>query len=629
MPDRDMREHQPRSGPSDEFQIPVVNKDFLPGVMEAGQGGGGSASWETLVRRADGLTGPAKKAMLEKALEVAKASLASDDEAEANRAAGAVNQISAGLTTGVAAAASSQERGSGAREVIKPERGLVMEMRGRLIAAITRGSLDENALNGELLGLVADKTKKRKDLIILDEDIKREFIEEIRARIEMQKASNYWVGLKSESLPLKKLRETATQIPALSPETEKWLERENHDCSYVDEETGARIEVADLATEVDGAAKRLREAMGKPKEDSSSINLWKAITPRDYFNEAKKITQKENVGVLAIQLAEVGIWAAEIEVAEEGFRHPAADIVNYARARYLAASKGKPTLNGHRLFQEYQEKNRGALPADESVFSPEGKSLGRTELDFWEGARQAVRNGMYLHERKRKRGGRTLSFSEEVKADLEAACLYLTTMNELTAAESAIDPSSLVGKFYGAKLSLGGVATRLYPLRYVSGVDINEPERKGWVSLILTETVKTGIWANSLLNKWNTKAVLNMPDLYETARLAISSQTDVGEPLYIGTSLSKEEAKRANLEFVDWFERLWNKYEPIIQFKKGNLLARGLAAYLQRDFIPNNVTTSNRGIFVAGEWRSLLGRSLLEFKRWAKTKERKMGTEKQ
>lgn len=625
---------------------PDIEKNLPSHVAERG---GGSANWKVAFDAAMGTSsGSARDALLKAAKKKAETFLdESDDAVEMTRVAAKIAEIEGLMGSpssgGIAPISQSpgggvlnpglsrSEAGSGNREVVRIEGELAMKLRGHIIAAIINGNVDENALNSGVAKFVADNVLKRADLIVINENDRKLIEEEIKARVELQKSSNYWIGLKGEPVPLKKMKETVTQAVALSPESERWLERPNHNCSYIDEVTGERVEIRDLASDINLAARELLAKMGKPKADPGSVNLQTMFASRDYVAEAKKLTGKTNIGVIALQLAEAGIWAAEIEIPDEGFRHPAADIVKYARTRFLAASKGKPALNGHRLIQEYQEKNRGGMPADESVFVPEGESLGRTELGLFGGARAAIEAGQYLTKKKEKRRNDGFSYSEEVRDDLVAACQFLTSLNDLTGAESAMDPTSLVGKFFVIKINLGKVATRFLPTIYSGGVDTNEASRKTWASGVMTETVKTGIWANSLLNKWNSKSVLNMPELYEVGRLTISSQTDSGEPLYVGSLLPVEEAKRVNIEFVNWFGKLWDKYEPIITNKEGNSLSRmvtPLGAFFLRNDIPKGVNANNGGIFVKSRWTSLLNRGLVAFARRAATRNKLMGLEK-
>lgn len=72
MPDRDMHERQSRRGPSDEFQLPELNREMLPGVMEAGKkGAGGGAkveNWQKFVDAANKLSeGKARHGLYEQA----------------------------------------------------------------------------------------------------------------------------------------------------------------------------------------------------------------------------------------------------------------------------------------------------------------------------------------------------------------------------------------------------------------------------------------------------------------------------------------------------------------------------------------------------------------------------------
>ena len=72
MPDRDMHERQSRGGPSDEFQLPELNREMLPGVMEAGKkGAGGGAkveNWQKFVDAANKLSeGKARHGLYEQA----------------------------------------------------------------------------------------------------------------------------------------------------------------------------------------------------------------------------------------------------------------------------------------------------------------------------------------------------------------------------------------------------------------------------------------------------------------------------------------------------------------------------------------------------------------------------------
>ncbi len=579
-------------GPSDNPDLPGLNKELFPAreaAAKANAGSGTPPDWRDLKSfaeaRPQGLGRQvAMRLARETAEEAMKQAMQDGNFTEADVIAKAIDTM--------------QEQAGGLEVRLSQQQK--EEIRGAMIDDVARLTDPEVAVRqpqNAFTNFNHEQTNRYAGLgkHFSPED-EREISIEFIARAELAVVQRFWDDISSKQSkeydPFQEMSVSKIDsCPKISRNTYRWLASQKRNLSYITNERTRKEVRGGLTGEVDRSLAEIYNAIRNedPTEATNAtlavdkkvkLNLW-GLRGYDREKKIKGLATKAGVDDESVRLA-WQIAMAECWSADQDFgllSHPAFRLTHLDQWRATRYKLNMPVPGGARLAYEYFDDPKHAKTDDKTVlagiFADEGTSLARVGFKTWStpgAGEDAARSERYL-----------VSLLKEIEGGryIDLWLPQTAVMGTISNGAAVFKVIEEMGKIESAKLSAGSIAgLREKLVSVLVGLEdrtLEYGDKKKNINPLVGRMVDQ--WARSLIwvKSWanpetkmsNGADVVSGESMVAFFRELITlydETTHTGE--YIGYGRTPEEGRKAALDFLKWFDGTRGKVITYLEYEK-------------------------------------------------------------